>query len=156
MSLVSKAVQRMSGSSWFPKVAPKIVPRLDLLVHRLTRGRTTLTSTYRPALLLTAVGAKTGRPRTVPLMTIPEGEHLYLVASNYGRERHPAWSANLIAHPEATVDYRGEVFEAHAHLLSAQEKEQVWPLLLKRWPLYDRYEERSGRDLRVFRLERPA
>jgi deazaflavin-dependent oxidoreductase (nitroreductase family) len=76
------------------------------------------------------------------------------VASNFGRERHPAWSANLLAEPKATASYRGRTFPVTARLLDEDEKKAIWPQLLKMWPNYDRYEERSGRDIRVFRLAR--
>jgi deazaflavin-dependent oxidoreductase (nitroreductase family) len=76
------------------------------------------------------------------------------VGSNYGRESHPAWTANLLAHPDTEITFRATTYPVHAHLLTAQEKVEVWPQLVEFWPAYDTYTERSGRDLRVFRLDR--
>ena len=151
---IGRAVQRMAGSPAFAKVAPKVVPKLDRALHRLTGGRVILSGGMVPSLMLTATGAKTGQPRRTPLATMPYDGHLYIVGSNFGRESHPAWSANLIKTPRARVSFKGEEFDVDAHLLSPEEKAAMWPELLKVWPTYDRYVERSGRDLRVFRLER--
>jgi deazaflavin-dependent oxidoreductase (nitroreductase family) len=77
-----------------------------------------------------------------------------VVGSNFGRPQHPAWSWNLLENPRAEVSFGSEDFPVEAHLLSADEKAAVWPVLIDEWPLFDLYVERSGRDLRVFRLER--
>ena len=153
-SRLGQLVQRVAGSPVFAKVAPPVVTRLDRVVHRLTGGRIVLSRGMVPVLMLTTTGRKSGQPRTAPLATLPQDDDLIVVASNFGREKHPAWSANLLAEPEATVSYRGRTFSVTAHLLDEEEKKAIWPDLLKMWPNYDRYEERSGRDIRVFRLTR--
>ncbi len=75
-----------------------------------------------------------------------------MVASNFGRENHPAWSYNLMKNPEALMTFNGSTIPVTAHLLDENQKASVWPELVKTWPPYDRYTERSGRNLRVFRL----
>jgi deazaflavin-dependent oxidoreductase (nitroreductase family) len=75
-----------------------------------------------------------------------------VVGSNFGKEHHPAWTANLLAHPEATVGYRGTVVPVTAELLDGDARDRAWADLRRVWPLYDRYEDRAGRSLRVFRL----
>ena len=144
----------MAGGATFAKIGPSVVPRLDRALHRLTGGRVILSGGMVPSLMLTTTGAKTGQARKTPLATMPYDGTLYVVGSNFGREHHPAWSGNLIKTPRAHVSFKGEDFEVDAHLLSPEEKATLWPELLKTWPTYDRYVERSGRDLRVFRLER--
>ena len=153
-SPVGRAVQRMSASPTFAKVAPKLVTPLDKAVHKLSGGRFTLSEGMLHTLVLTTTGAKTGRPRTVPIACFPDGDALYVVASNFGREKHPGWSANLLKTPRARVAFGGEEFDVDAELLDAGEKEQVWPMLTEQWPNFDVYADRSGRDLRVFRLQR--
>ena len=69
------------------------------------------------------------------------------------RLEHPAWTANLMANPDAEVSFKGKSTPVRAHLLTTDEKAQVWPRLVQFWPNYDVYVERSGRDLRVFRLD---
>lgn len=150
---VGRAVVRMATNPAFARVGPSIVPRLDRWVHRLTGGRTTMSAGMVPTLLLTTTGSRSGQPRTAPLACVPDGDGFYVVGSNFGRERHPAWTANLLADPRASVSFDGVDREVVAHLLSPKEKDEAWPRLLAAWPAYDSYAERSGRDLRVFRLD---
>lgn len=156
--IFGRSMSKLSSTKGFAKIAPKIVTNADRFVYKLTRGKRVLTnsSSVLPVLMLISTGAKTGEPRQVPLATIPDGDLLYLVGSNFGREKHPAWTGNLIKTPEATVTYEKETFGVTATLLDADEKAKVWPKLLALWPNYDGYQERSGRDIRVFRLERLA
>lgn len=151
---MGRAVLRLAASPWFARVAPSVVPRFDRFVHRVTGGRTTLSAGMVPTVLLTTTGARSGQPRTVPLACVPDGDDLYVVGSNFGRERHPAWSANLIAHPRARASFAGREFEVDAHRLAPHEQAEMWPRLVEVWPAYDVYAQRSGRDLRTFRLSR--
>ena len=151
---VDALVQKAAGSATFAKVAKPVMPALDKVVLRLTGGKYLLSNAFVPAIVLHTTGAKSGLPRESPLASIPDGRDLYVVGSNWGGEKHPAWTANLIAHPDARVTFKGEDFAVRAELLSPEEKATVWPKLLEVWPTYDRYVERSGRDLRVFRLVR--
>ena len=127
--------------------------KLNVPVYRATRGRLMGHVNRAPVLLLTTTGRKSGQQRTTPLATKPDGEGWYVVGSNFGREKHPAWTANLMANPDAEVSFNGKSTPVHAHLLTTEEKQEVWPRLVQFWPNYDVYVERSGRDLRVFRLD---
>ncbi len=147
-------VSRVAASDRFQRLGPRVVPRLDALAHRLTGGRWTFSDAVLPVVVLTTTGASSGLLRTVPLAALLDGQDFVVVGSNFGRERHPAWSTNLIAHPDARVAFRGEEFAVRAELLEDAERLRVWPDLLAQWPLFDRYAETSGRDLRVFRLRR--
>jgi deazaflavin-dependent oxidoreductase (nitroreductase family) len=106
-----------------------------------------------PSLVLHTTGAKSGQPRQSTLACLPEDDGWYVVGSNFGQESHPAWTANLMAHPDAAVSTKEGRTDVRARLLDAEEKAAVWPRLIAVWPTYDRYVERSGRDLRVFRLD---
>lgn len=151
---IGRATQKVAASPLFAKVAPPILTPLDRFLHRVSGGRFMLSQSMVPTLLLTTTGAKSGQPRTVPLACIPDGDTIYLVGSNFGREHHPAWTGNLLKTPRAEVSYQGSSFPVEAHLLSDDEKAEVWPRILEIWPTYDRYVDRSGRNLRVFRLDR--
>ena len=153
---VGRTVQKVAGSKRFAPVAKHVIPPLDRGLTRLTRGRFVLSSLLVPSLVLTHTGAKTGAERVTPLACMPDGdESWFVVGSNFGQEKHPAWTANLIANPVAKVTYRGRTFPVTAHLLTDEEKAEVWPRLVEVWPTYDRYVELSGgRDIRVFRLTR--
>ena len=135
------------------------MPPLDRRLSRATGGRFVLSSLLVPSLVLTTTGARSGQPRTTPLATLPEDDGSFLVVgSNFGQSKHPAWTANLLAHPAAEVVFAGRCIPVEAHLLTADERAEAWPRLTRVWPTYDRYVELAeGRELRVFRLvPRPA
>jgi deazaflavin-dependent oxidoreductase (nitroreductase family) len=155
-STIGRAVQKVAGSKRFAPVAKHVVPRLDRGLSKVTGGRFVVSSLLVPSLVLTHTGAKTGQRRTTPLACMPDGDGAwYVVASNFGQAKHPAWSGNLIATPAARVTYEGQTSDVTAHLLTDEEKAEVWPRLTAVWPTYDKYVELSGqRNLRVFRLSR--
>jgi deazaflavin-dependent oxidoreductase (nitroreductase family) len=145
-------VQHMAASDAVAKVAPPIVVPLDRFLHRISGGRILLSRPAIPSILLTTTGARSGRPRSSPLAAVRlDGVH-HVVASNFGGQHHPAWSYNLLAHPQAKMSFDAHEVAVRAELLPPEEKDAVWPRLVEIWPPYERYAERSGRDLRVFRL----
>lgn len=153
-STLGRGVQAMAGSKAFAKVGPKMVPPMDRLASKLSGGRFMVSRMMLPCAVVTTTGRKSGQQRETPLASVPLDGVLYVVGSNFGKPQHPAWSWNLIADPAATVTFSGETYPATAHLLTDDEKATTWPRLIAEWPLFDQYVERSGRDLRVFRLDR--
>jgi deazaflavin-dependent oxidoreductase (nitroreductase family) len=150
---VGRAVQRVAGTKTFAAVGSKIFPPLDRLANRLSGGRVILSQALVPSLMLTTTGRKSGQARNSPLATLRSDNGFLVVGSNFGKEHHPAWTGNLLAEPKAIVSFKGETIPVVARLLDSDEKRAVWPQLLRIWPNYDRYVERSGRDIRVFLLE---
>ncbi|MCB0976768.1 MAG: nitroreductase family deazaflavin-dependent oxidoreductase [Acidimicrobiales bacterium] len=142
----------MATSKGFRKVGPKVVPPMDRALSRLSGGRLMISKFLVPSLVLTTTGQKSGLPRESPLACVPADGGWYVVGSNFGQVKHPAWTGNLIAHPVATVSFGGGHHEVTARLLSPEEKAETWPRLVAAWPAYDDYVESSGRDLRVFHL----
>ncbi|MGW0998716.1 nitroreductase family deazaflavin-dependent oxidoreductase [Streptomyces sp. NPDC002523] len=147
-------VQRLSSTRGFAKVAPHVIPALDRTVHRLTRGRYLLSTQLLPGVILTATGAKSGLPRRTPLACMPEadGRGWLLVGSNFGRTEHPAWTHNLLAHPDASISWKGRDIAVTARLLAGEERAAAWKALLTFWPPYASYQARVEREIRVFRL----
>ena len=115
----------MAGSKQFMRIGPKVVPHVDRFLHKVSGGKFISSGGLLPSMVLTTTGAKTGQKRTTPLATKPEGEGWYVVGSNFGREKHPAWTANLIANPDAEVSFKGKSTPVKAHLLTAEEKAEV-------------------------------
>ena len=151
-----RLVQKVSSTRGFAKVAPHIVPVLDRAVHRLTRGKVLLSAQMLPGVILTSTGARSGRPRRTPLACMPEkgGGSWILIGSNFGRTGHPGWTANLRAHPDAEISWRGTDIPVTAVLLAGEERAAVWKELLAFWPPYATYQARVEREIRLFRLER--
>ncbi len=125
----------------------------DRLVLRLTRGRRGLVPRAIPEIVLTTTGRKTGRPRSTPVLFLQDGERYVVVASNYGRQRHPAWSYNLEADPRATVQIRHRRLEVTARRATAEEFERYWPRLVEVWPGWKQYRRMTDREFKMFVLE---
>ncbi|MEU9787685.1 nitroreductase family deazaflavin-dependent oxidoreductase [Streptomyces phaeochromogenes] len=155
-----RIVQKVSSTRGFAKVAPHLIPAMDRAVHRLTRGKVLLSAQMLPGVILTARGAKSGLPRRTPLACMPEGEKgregasWILIGSNFGRTDHPAWTANLLAHPDAEVSWKGRDIPVTAQLLRGEERDTVWKALLEFWPPYATYQARVEREIRLFRIVR--
>ncbi|WP_406000158.1 nitroreductase family deazaflavin-dependent oxidoreductase [Streptomyces sp. NBC_00829] len=150
-----RLVQKVSSTRAFAKIAPHLIPALDRAVHRLTRGKVLLSAQMLPGVILTARGAKTGRERVTPLACMPEGaDGWLLIGSNFGREGHPSWTANLLKHPDASVSWRGREIPVRARLLEGREREEAWARALTFWPPYATYQSRVEREIRLFRLTR--
>lgn len=151
-----RLVQRVSATWGFAKVAPHVIPALDRAVHRITRGKVLLSAQLLPGVVLTSTGARSGLPRRTPLACMPEegGRGWILVGSNFGRTDHPAWTHNLLAHPDATVSWKGEDIPVTARLLEGEERAAVWKALLVFWPPYATYQARVAREIRIFRIVR--
>ncbi|MFD5075634.1 nitroreductase family deazaflavin-dependent oxidoreductase [Streptomyces sp. NPDC058371] len=156
-----RLVQKVSSTRTFARIAPHVVPALDRAVHRLTRGKVLLSAQMLPGVILTARGARSGLPRRTPLACMPEGapgaaapDSWILVGSNFGRTGHPAWTANLLAHPEAEVSWKGRDVPVTARLLEGAERAAVWQTALAFWPPYATYQARISREIRLFRIVR--
>ncbi|MFD9634844.1 nitroreductase family deazaflavin-dependent oxidoreductase [Streptomyces violascens] len=151
-----RLMQKVSSTRTFARIAPHVVPAMDRAVHRLTRGRVILSAQMLPGVILTARGAKSGLPRTTPLACMPEdgSDTWILIGSNFGREGHPAWTGNLLAHPDAEISWKGRDIAVRARLLQGEERAEAWRAALNFWPPYATYQSRIEREIRLFRLER--
>ncbi|MEO3978736.1 nitroreductase family deazaflavin-dependent oxidoreductase [Streptomyces sp. CAU 1734] len=151
-----RLVRAVSSTRLFARVAPHVIPAVDRAVHRLTGGRVLLSALMLPGVVLTTRGARTGLPRVTPLACMPEEAGSWiLVGSNFGRPGHPSWTANLLAHPDAEISWRGESIPVRARLLEGAEREEAWAGVLVLWPPYATYQARITRRIRLFRLTRP-
>ncbi len=139
-----------AATTW---VIRHIATRLDPWLFKASNGRfTSMGKPSMPMVTLATTGAKTGKPRPVHLACIDhEGERL-VVASAMGQERHPAWRYNLEAHPEIEVQATGKRYRARAERLDDREKDAVWPLIKATIPHMVIYEQRTDRNICVFRL----
>ena len=90
----------------------RVIPAVHLAVYRLTNGRLSAKLAGQKMLLLTTIGRRTGKPRTVPLLYVDDGEAMVVIGSNWGGPAHPTWVRNLLANPEARVQVRGRRMEA--------------------------------------------
>ncbi len=135
--------------SWFIKTMTPV----DRALLTRTNGKITILGPIAaPVLLLTTTGAKTGVARTSPLLYAREGQRLIVTGSNFGQERHPAWTSNLLHDPHATVTIGGQPTAAIAELLDGDEAEAAYQKMISVVRVYDVYRDRTDRHIRVFAL----
>ena len=126
---------------------------LDRRVLLRTNGRRTVLGPLgAPTMLLESIGRKSGQPRLSPLLFGRDGDSIIVVGSNFGQEHHPAWTGNLIAHPEAVVIAGGARVPVVATLLEGEEAERAYRLMIEVTSVYSEYRNRTDRAIRVFRL----
>lgn len=147
-------LRRIAHRKWFSALGRRMVP-VDRWLERKTHGRLTIVGhNALPQLLLTTTGRKTGQPRTTPVLYARADGDWVVVASNWGQPHHPAWSSNLIADPDATIELGAESIGVRATLADGAERDQLWAIAVGEWPAYDSYAARADREIRVFRLTR--
>jgi deazaflavin-dependent oxidoreductase (nitroreductase family) len=151
---VTATVRRLGRTRWFARLG-RATSGLDRWLHTRSRGRlSVLGRPTLPHLVLTTTGRTSGQPREAVLLYAVDGDGWVVIGSNWGQERHPAWSGNLLADPHATVTVAGIATPVVATLADADERTRLLPTLLAVWPGYDDYAGRTDRELRVFRLAR--
>ncbi|MFC5136615.1 nitroreductase family deazaflavin-dependent oxidoreductase [Actinomycetospora rhizophila] len=142
-------VSTSAFGSALDRLAPVVgaVTRAHIALYRRTGGRVGHTAPGLPTmLLLEHVGARSGTPRTTPLLyfTHPDDpDDLVIVASYGGHPRHPAWFHNLRAHPDTTVQVRDEVRPVHARVADDAERERLWPAAIATYTPYAGYQRRA-------------
>jgi len=137
-------------------VFARAAPRIDRPLYRLTRGRHTFASLLSgiPVVLLTTTGARSGRPRTVPVLGLPTADGIAVIASNFGQRRHPGWYYNLRAKPEGTAAVNGRAHRFRAVEAEGERRQRIWDQGLRVYPGWSQYERRaSHRQIAVFVLE---
>jgi deazaflavin-dependent oxidoreductase (nitroreductase family) len=124
-------------------------------VLRLTHGKYTVTQIVGlPILQLTTKGAKTGRMRTVPLVSLADGEKIALIGTNFGQKHNPNWYYNLKAHPECQVQFNGRKDTYIARETEGQERERYWQMAVSYYKGYEVYKIRAAhRKIPVMILE---
>jgi len=153
MSQYTALLRRLGNQRWFATLGRLLTP-LDRRLYRLTGGRWSVVGRHAlPSLLITTTGRKSGLPRSQPLLYAADGDGYVVVGSNWGQPNHPAWSANLLAQPNARVTLGDREFGVRATLTTGAERDRLWAVVQRIWPGYAAYAERAeNREIRIFRL----
>lgn len=109
-----------------------------------------------PLLLLTTAGAKSGQPRTTPLVYTREGDDFVIIASKGGAPTHPDWYHNLRAHPEAEVELPGERFKVQATFPQGEEHSRLYAQMGAQMPFFIEYQRNTKRAIPVVLLHRTS
>ena len=141
-----RGIRLVGGTRPMAWLFARVLHHLDGPVLRGSRGRRCVTSalTGLPIVELTAEGARSGEPRTLPIIGVPDGDRLVLVASNYGQQRNPGWYYNLKANPRCSVVFHGQRYEMEAYEADGDERDRLWELDVSVYPPRNHYARRAG------------
>jgi deazaflavin-dependent oxidoreductase (nitroreductase family) len=133
-----------SPSSWARKQAER---------YEATDGREGADLRGRPVIVLTSVGAKTGKLRKTPLMRVEHDGVYAVVASLGGAPKHPVWYYNLKKDPHVELQDRNVKRDYTAREVEGEEKRVWWTRAVETWPDYATYQTKTDRQIPVFVLE---
>lgn len=149
---VSEKLGQTPAGRWY---AINIAPRIDPMLMKVSGGRLA-SFPQAKVVLMTVPGRRSGEPRTASLLYYTEGDDVILIASSYGREKHPGWYYNLMAHPECELRvghrrarYRAQQVSDEAERRRLYEKAYD---LYDGWRDYRRRTDAVGRTIPVLRL----
>jgi deazaflavin-dependent oxidoreductase (nitroreductase family) len=153
---LQRLFKRFAASQGGSRLSSHVLHHLDRMVLGLSGGRASAAEVLggMPIILLTATGAKSGRPRTVPLIATSDGRRIILIASNWGRAGNPAWYHNVMAHPEVIAEYHGVRAAYRAREATGSERETCWEKAAALYPGYAFYRQKTAsREIPVIILE---
>jgi len=153
-----RLVQRFASTEVGITVFSHVLHHIDRLLLTLSGGRVSVPGALAglPTVRLTTVGAKTGTERTVPVVALRDGEKCVLVASNWGRERHPAWYHNLSENPVVKLTREDTTERYIARDATEEERAEYWEWATDTYPGFEAYDRRSGdREIPVVVLKPP-
>ncbi|GAC1655641.1 MAG: nitroreductase family deazaflavin-dependent oxidoreductase [Ktedonobacteraceae bacterium] len=127
----------------------RFVTGFHTLVYRLSGGKLGGRIVGCPVLLLSTIGRKSGKQRTLPLLYLADDATIVLVASNGGVAKHPLWWSNLQANPQAKVQIGSRILTMTATLADDEARSRLWPRLVAMYPGYADYQKRTPREIPV-------
>jgi deazaflavin-dependent oxidoreductase (nitroreductase family) len=104
--------------------------------------------------LLSTIGAKSGKTRVTPLAGRVEGDRVFVFASKAGAPTHPDWYYNLVADANVTVELGDERFEAVATVVQGRERDRVFAAQAEQYPVFNDYQAGTDRVIPVVALDR--
>jgi deazaflavin-dependent oxidoreductase (nitroreductase family) len=107
-----------------------------------------------PLILLTTIGAKSGKERTHPVAYSTDGDRIVVVASKNGAPTNPDWYYNLVANPVVAVELGTERFKARARVTEGEERERLFDHHAEAMPGFAQYKTKTDRQMPVIVLER--
>jgi F420H(2)-dependent quinone reductase len=107
-----------------------------------------------PVVILTSLGARSGKLRKNPLMRVEHDGSYAVVASMGGAPKHPVWYYNLVKHPRVELQDGPVKQDMLARELSGDEKALWWERAVAAYPDYADYQKKTDRQIPVFVVER--
>jgi deazaflavin-dependent oxidoreductase (nitroreductase family) len=132
--------------------SPSDFPRTQVELYEASGGTEANTLQGAPVVVLTTVGARTGKLRKTPLMRVEHDGEYAVVASMGGAPRNPVWYHNVIANPHVELQDGPTRREYLARQVSDAERDLWWQRAVAVWPDYATYQKRTRRRIPVFVL----
>lgn len=151
-----RAIQALGSTKPVAWVFQKTLYPMDRALYRRSGGRLTVPGLLAglPVVMVTTTGARSGVPRTMPLLAIPMGVGLAIIGTNYGQKPTPGWVYNLKADPKATVEYGGRSVGVVARPATDSETDVAFTLAAQVYSAFNEYRNRiEGRQVAVFVLD---
>jgi deazaflavin-dependent oxidoreductase (nitroreductase family) len=134
-------------------IAVKLMSAVNVWLFRLTGGRFGAKFMHgAPVCLITVTGRRSGKPFTVPLIYLADGDDIVVVASKGGMSHHPLWYHNMLAHPRVEVELPDATRTMVARQATPDEKTRLWPKVCGIYPDYADYQARTTRQIPVMIL----
>src|SRR3954454_23114103 len=133
--------------------SPSIRSREQVELYESSGGTEGTTLGGRPVIILTSVGARSGKVRKTPLMRVEHDGQYAVVASLGGAPTHPVWYHNLVANPHVELQDGPVKRDYLAREVTGEEKTLWWARAVEVWPDYAKYEAKTARSTPVFVLE---
>lgn len=136
-----------------PSAAAWVRDQVELYENSGGTKGTTLRETGIPVVIVTNLGASSGKVRKTPVMRVEDDGKYAMVASQGGAPKHPQWYFNLRAHPLVEVQDGPHKQDMTARELSGPERDQWWDRAVAVYPNYADYQKKTTRQIPVFVLE---
>ena len=127
--------------------------RRQVELYETSGGTQGTTLDGKPVVVLTTVGASSGKLRKNALMRVEHDGRYAVVASMGGAPQHPAWYHNVVANPLVELQDGPVRKDYVAHEATGAERDEWWARAVEVWPDYDAYVTRTSRTIPVFVLE---
>jgi deazaflavin-dependent oxidoreductase (nitroreductase family) len=141
-----------SAGAWF---FARTLHHTDRALLRLSRGKVTLPGAMAglPVLTVTTTGARTGQPRSAPLVGVPSGDDIAVIGTSFGQSRTPGWYYNMRANPKVELTYRDKTVKAIAREADENERQAVWDRARTIYGGYEAYARRiTNRQIHIMIL----
>lgn len=126
--------------------------KLHKFLYNLSGGKFMATLIGLPVIFLTTTGRVSNKPRTTPLIYLKDNGDFICVASFGGYKKHPDWYLNLQKNNRLKINIKGTSFNAISKTIYGEEKSEIWKRVIKFYPGFNKYQERTAREIQIVRI----
>ena len=134
--------------------SPEKWVREQVELYESSGGTQGTTMRDMPIVIVTNLGAKSGKVRKTPVMRVEHAGDYAVVASKGGAPEHPTWYYNLVEHPEVELQDGPQKWDMTARVVSGEERATWWDRAVDAYPDYADYQTKTDREIPVFVLSR--